>query len=83
MHKHPFSDNINGNAAEFGTQLIEKRGKHYLIKLTAKKVYCPKCQKLVRVKLQKSGEKDQYCCIKCDYVIWDKAALKWKYYRYE
>jgi ssDNA-binding Zn-finger/Zn-ribbon topoisomerase 1 len=54
-----------------------------LINLTAKKIYCPKCQKLVRVKRQKVGEKDQYTCIKCDYMIWDKESRKWKYYRVE
>jgi RNase P subunit RPR2 len=50
-----------------------------LINLTAKKVYCPKCQKLVRVKLTQSGEKKQYACLICNTVMWQKEGLKWKY----
>ncbi len=50
-----------------------------MINLTAKKVYCPKCQKLVRVKLTQSGEKKQYACLICNTVMWQKEGLKWKY----
>jgi endogenous inhibitor of DNA gyrase (YacG/DUF329 family) len=52
-----------------------------LVKLTAKKTRCPKCEKLVNVKLQKVGERSQFCCIKCDTIVWQKEGLKWKYYR--
>jgi hypothetical protein len=50
-----------------------------LINLTAKKIYCPKDKVLVRVKRQKVGEKEQYICIKCNTVVWQKESLKWKY----
>jgi hypothetical protein len=50
-----------------------------LINLTSKKVYCPKCQVLVHVKKQKTGEKENYICIKCNTVVWQKESNKWKY----
>jgi hypothetical protein len=50
-----------------------------LVNLTVKKVYCSKCHKLVRVKLQKAGDKNQFNCIKCDSVIWQKEGLNWKH----
>jgi hypothetical protein len=47
--------------------------------MTVKKIRCPKCQKLSRVKLQKVGDKNQFCCIKCNTVVWQKEGLNWKY----
>ena len=50
-----------------------------MVKLTAKKIYCPKCAKLSHVKLQANGERNEYVCLKCESVIWKKEGLKWKY----
>lgn len=50
-----------------------------MVNLTAKKVQCPKCLKLVRVKLQQTGEKAQYYCGICNTLVWQKEGLKWKY----
>lgn len=58
---------------------FESEGYFNLIKLTAKKVYCAKCNKLVNVKLTKNGEKSQYNCVICNSLIWQKEGLKWKY----
>jgi RNase P subunit RPR2 len=54
-----------------------------LINLTVKKVYCPKCGKLQRVKSTKVGEKTSFTCLKCGHVMWEKAGLDWKYLRTE
>ena len=50
-----------------------------MIQLTAKKVYCPKCQKLCRIKEQRSGAKQQFLCIKCNHPVWQKQGLGWKF----
>jgi hypothetical protein len=50
-----------------------------LVNLTAKKVYCPKCQKLSRIKLQQTNGKTQCVCIKCNHMVWQKESLGWKY----
>jgi hypothetical protein len=50
-----------------------------LVNLTAKKVYCPKCQKLARVKLQQVNSKTQFICLKCNTMVWQKESLGWKY----
>jgi hypothetical protein len=50
-----------------------------LINLTGKKIYCTKCQKLRKIKAKKTGDKNEFLCIKCESVIWQKEGLKWKY----
>jgi hypothetical protein len=57
----------------------KRKGVVYLVKLAVKKVYCSKCQKLMRVKLQQTGGKSQFSCIKCDSVIWQKEGFNWKH----
>jgi ribosomal protein S27AE len=54
-----------------------------LVKLTAKKIYCPKCGKLARIKAQPSGDKNQFVCIKCESVIWKRDGIRWKYVKAE
>ena len=54
-----------------------------MVKLAVKKVYCPKCQKLVRVKSQKNGEKILFSCVICGHNIWQKGGFTWKYKKVE
>jgi uncharacterized C2H2 Zn-finger protein len=50
-----------------------------LANLTIKKIHCPKCEKLTRIKLQKVGDKVQFSCIKCSTLVWQKESYIWKY----
>ncbi len=59
----------------------KKRGFVQLVNLTLKKVYCPKCQKLSRVKLQKVNSKNQFFCVRCNQLVWQQESLGWKYTR--
>ncbi len=54
-----------------------------MIKLNSKKIYCPKCKKLSHIKAEGTGEKTKFTCVKCDYEIWNKSGLNWKYFRAE
>jgi hypothetical protein len=50
-----------------------------VVNLTIKKVYCSKCQKLRRIKLQQANGKKQFVCMACNHMIWQKENLDWKY----
>jgi hypothetical protein len=54
-----------------------------LVNLTVKKIYCTKCQKLRRVQDKKTGDKNEFICVKCGSVIWQKEGLNWKYKKKE
>ncbi len=49
-----------------------------LIRLPIKKIYCSKCQKLVKGKAQNSGNNTQINCPRCSYNLWSWSHTSWR-----
>jgi DNA-directed RNA polymerase subunit RPC12/RpoP len=47
-------------------------------RLPIKKIYCAKCQKLVRGKAQISGNSTQINCPRCGQKLWSWGQISWK-----
>jgi len=47
------------------------------MKIPVKKVRCPKCERLVRVREQAHDGGIQLSCIRCNQIIWSWDGIKW------
>ena len=51
------------------------------MKIVIKKVRCPKCERLVRVREQTHDGVIQLSCIRCGQLIWVWDGIKWRQIR--
>ena len=49
------------------------------VKLCVKKIYCPKCQRLVKCQEQTTNNTLRILCSRCGSPIWVKDGVTWKY----
>ena len=49
-----------------------------IVRLPVKKMYCSKCQKLVRGQVQGANDATQVMCPKCHQRLWFRGALSWR-----
>lgn len=51
------------------------------MKIVVKKVYCPKCERLVSVREQAGTELTQLFCTRCGQLLWQWDGIKWRQIR--
>jgi RNase P subunit RPR2 len=49
-----------------------------LIRLPIKKIYCTKCQQLVKGQTQNSGNTTQIICPRCSQTLWFWKSISWR-----
>jgi ribosomal protein S27AE len=47
------------------------------MKIAIKRVYCPRCGKLVRTREQAGQEMTQLFCARCGQLVWQWDGIKW------
>ena len=69
------SENAKSNYAPkaFSTVQIGMR-----IRLPTKKIYCSKCQELVRGQMEGAGDTTKVSCPKCLQRLWYRGSLSWR-----
>ena len=51
------------------------------MKIAVKKLRCPKCERLVRVREQASDGSIHIICVRCGQLVWTWDGIKWRQIR--